>query len=58
MSSDLQKFHHSEEPEAKSTKMVGWIVIALIVIGAGAWVAQSGVLNPQPANATHAPRGL
>lgn len=58
MSNDLQSFHHSEEPQAKSTKVVGWVVIALIIAGVSVYVVHTGMLNPAPANATHYPRGL
>lgn len=57
--SGLGDFHHSEEAPAKSSKIASWAIIALIVGGIAAYVVESGMLSPQPAQTAKTyPRGL
>ncbi len=55
--SNIGEFHHGEDAPAKSTKLVSWIVIAVLALGIGIYVFESGMLSPAPAGQTY-PRGL
>ena len=57
--SGLSDFHHTEETP-KGSKIIAWIVIALLVGGAALYVVESGMLNSSPtAQAGKAyPRGM
>ena len=56
--SGLSDFHHTEETP-KGSKIIAWVVIALLVGGAAIYVVESGMLNSSPAPAGKKyPRGL
>jgi hypothetical protein len=52
----LQEFHHTESRD-KTTKIVAWVVIALLVGGFGVYVVQSDFFNPNQTVQNY-PRGL
>ena len=52
----LKEFHHAEIRD-KTTKIVAWVVIALLIGGFGVYVAQSNFFNPNQTIQTY-PRGL
>jgi len=57
--SGLGEFHHAEETETKSNKVIHWIIALVIVAGIGIYAFESGMLSPQPAQAAKPyPRGL
>jgi hypothetical protein len=57
--SSLGEFHHTEEAPSKGSRIVAWIVIALLVGAAALYVFESGMLNSAPAQAgQNYPRGL
>lgn len=57
--SGLGEFHHGEEVETKSNKVIHWIIALVIVAGIGVYAFESGMFNPQPAQANSSyPRGL
>ena len=53
----LGDFHHSEETPNKGSRIIAWIVIALLVGGAAIYVVESGMLNSGPAQQNY-PRGM
>ena len=53
----LQEFHHTDESRDKTTKIVAWVVIALLVGGIGVYVAESGFFNANHTTQSY-PRGL
>ncbi len=57
--SGLGEFHHTEEAPSKGSKIVAWVVIALLVGGAALYVVESGMLNSAPPQAgQNYPRGM
>jgi hypothetical protein len=57
--SSLGEFHHAEEAPSKSSRIVAWVVIALLVGAAALYVFESGMLNPAPTQVGQAyPRGM
>jgi hypothetical protein len=57
--SGLGDFHHAEEAETKSNKVVHWIIALVIVAGIGIYAFESGMLSPAPTQASKTyPRGL
>ena len=42
----LGEFHHEEEKETTSHKLIAWIIAGVIVAGLGIYVVASGMLNP------------
>ncbi len=58
MSTSLGEFHHAEEAPPRSSKIVAWVVIALIAGGIGLYVVESGMLTTPPAAGQSFPRGL
>ena len=54
---NIGEFHHGEDAPEKSTKMVSWIVAAVLALGIGVYVLESGMLNPAPTGQSY-PRGL
>jgi hypothetical protein len=57
--SSLGEFHHPEEAPNKGSRIVAWVVIALLVGGAALYVVESGMLNEPPAQAGKVyPRGM
>ena len=57
--SGLGDFHHGEEAEAKSSKLIHWIIGLVILAGIGAYALESGMFAPKPAQAAqNYPRGL
>ena len=52
----LKEFHHAEIRD-KTTKIVAWVVIALLIGGFGVYVAQSNFFNANQTIQTY-PRGL
>ncbi len=44
--SSLGEYHHEEEKETTSHRMIGLIILAVIVLGIGGYVVASGMLNP------------
>jgi hypothetical protein len=57
--SNLQDFHHSDSAPDKSSRLVTWAVIALIISGIGIYAIESGMFAPTPShNAQNFPRGL
>jgi hypothetical protein len=53
----MQEFHHIEETRDKTSKIVAWVVIALLLGGFGVYVAESGFFSPS-SSATNYPRAL
>ena len=45
MSSNLGEFHHAEEAQPRSAKIVAWVVLAMIVGALGIYVVESGILT-------------
>jgi hypothetical protein len=43
--SGLSDFHHAEEETSKGSKIIAWVVIALLVGGAALYVVESGMLS-------------
>ena len=58
MSTSLGEFHHAEEPPPRSSRIVAWVVIAVIAGGIGVYVVESGMLTSKPAATQSFPRGL
>lgn len=58
--SGLGEFHHQEEAETKSSKMIHWIIGLVILAGVAVYVVESGMFSPHPpqAAASNYPRGL
>ena len=58
--SSLGDFHHTEEAPSKGSRIVAWIVIAVLVGGAALYVVESGMLNSSPAQTAQQnyPRGM
>jgi hypothetical protein len=57
--SGLGDFHHGEEAEAKSSKLIHWIIGLVIVAAVGIYVFESGMFNSHtPQTASNYPRGL
>lgn len=57
--SGLGDFHHHEEAETKSSKMIHWIIGLVILAGIGIYALESGMFSPHPAQAaSNYPRGL
>ncbi|HVV27540.1 MAG TPA: hypothetical protein VHC40_06190 [Rhizomicrobium sp.] len=46
--SNLQEFHHAEEAQNKTSRLVIAIAIALVMAGFAIYVYESGMWNPQP----------
>ena len=56
--SGLSDFHHAEE-ENKGSKIIAWVVIALLVGGAALYIVESGMLTSSPTAAgQNYPRGM
>lgn len=57
--SGLGDFHHAEEAETKSSKLIHWIIGLVIVAGIAVYVVETGMFSPHPAQAaSNYPRGL
>ena len=58
--SSLGEFHHTEEAPSKGSRIVAWVVIAVLVGGAALYVVESGMLNSAPATQSgqNYPRGM
>lgn len=57
--SGLGEFHHGEEADTKSNKVIHWVILAIVIGGIGIYVAESGFFSPQTAaTAKSYPRGL
>jgi hypothetical protein len=58
--SGLGDFHHTEDPaETKSSKRMHWIIGLVIIAAVAAYVVESGMFAPHPAQTTaNYPRGL
>jgi hypothetical protein len=55
----LGEYHHAEEAETKNSKIIHWVIMAVIVGGIGLYVAESGFFSPQVAQTAKTyPRGL
>ena len=50
MSSNLGDFHHAEEAQPRSAKIISWVVIAMIVGALGIYVVESGMLTTPSAS--------
>ncbi|HXS08061.1 MAG TPA: hypothetical protein VN723_14815 [Rhizomicrobium sp.] len=56
--SGLSDFHHVDETP-KGSKIIAWVIIALLVGGAALYVVESGMLTSSPATAgKEYPRGM
>lgn len=56
--SGLSDFHHAEETP-KGSKIIAWVIIALLVGGAAIYVVESGMLSSSPpAAGQNYPRGM
>ena len=57
--SGLSDFHHTEE-EPKGSKIIAWVIIALLVGGAAIYVVESGMLSSSPTQTAgqNYPRGM
>ena len=56
--SDLGEYHHAEEAETKSNKLIHWIIGLVILAGVGIYALESGMFSPHTAQTTNYPRGL
>jgi hypothetical protein len=57
--SGLGEYHHAEEAETKSNKVIHWIILAVIVGGLGIYAFESGMFSPEVAQTAKSyPRGL
>jgi hypothetical protein len=57
--SGLGQFHHTEEAPSKGSRIVAWVVLALLLGGAGLYVIESGMLSSSPTQTGQSyPRGL
>ena len=57
--SGLEDFHHAEEAETKSSKLIHWIIGLVIIAGIGLYALESGMFSPHTAQAaSNYPRGL
>jgi hypothetical protein len=57
--SSLGEFHHTEDAPSKGSRIVAWVVVALLVGAAALFAVESGMLNPAPAQTGQSyPRGL
>lgn len=57
--SDLGEYHHAEEAETKSSKLIHWIIGLVILAGVGIYALESGMFSSHPAQAaSNYPRGL
>lgn len=57
--SSLGQFHHTEEAPSKGSRIVAWVVIAVLAGAAALFVVESGMLSSAPVPAGQAyPRGL
>ena len=55
----LGEFHHTEEAPSKGSRIVAWVVIAVLVGGAALYVVESGMLSSTPTQAgQNYPRGM
>lgn len=41
----MQEFHHADQSRDKTTKIVAWVVVALLLGGFGAFLATSGFFS-------------
>ena len=57
--SGLSDFHHAEEETPKGSKIIAWVIIALLVGGAAIYVVESGMLSSSPqTTGQNYPRGM
>lgn len=59
--SSLGQFHHTEETPSKGSRIVAWVVLALLVGGAALYVVESGMLTTAPTQTgtgSNYPRGM
>ncbi len=57
--SGLGEYHHAEEAEPKSSKIIHWVIALVVVAGLGIYAFESGMFSPQTsATAKTYPRGL
>jgi hypothetical protein len=56
--SSLGQFHHTEEAPSKGSRIVAWVVLALLLGGAGLYIVESGMLTSSPTQGQSYPRGL
>ena len=58
--SGLGDFHHADEAEAKSSKLIHWIIGLVIIAGIGIYALESGMFSPHPTQTSsqNYPRGL
>jgi hypothetical protein len=57
--SSLGEFHHTEEAPDKGSRIVAWVVIALLVGAAALYVVESGMLSSAPVQTGQSyPRGM
>jgi hypothetical protein len=54
----INEFHHAEEARDKTSKIVAWVVIALLLGGFGIYVAESGFFSPSAQSGPTYPRAL
>lgn len=53
----LREFHHEDASRDKTTRIVAWVVIAILIGGFGVYVAESGFFNANHTTQNY-PRGL
>lgn len=41
----LSKYHHADESRDKTSRIVAWVVIALLVAGFGIYIAEAGFFS-------------
>lgn len=57
--SSLGEFHHTEEAPDRGSRIIAWVVIALLVGAAALYVVESGMLTSTPAQTGQSyPRGM
>ena len=59
MSNSIGEFHHAEEAETRSNKLIHWLIAAVVVGGLGIYAFESGMFSPETAQTAKTyPRGL
>lgn len=54
----MQEFHHAEDHGDKTSKIVAWVVVALLIAGFGVYVAEAGFFSPSADSGPTYPRAL
>jgi hypothetical protein len=59
MSNSLGEFHHAEEAETRSNRVIHWVIALVVVAGIGIYAFESGMFSSEIAHTAKTyPRGL